>query len=162
MFSLFKKKQENKTVLKAIVSGKVIPLEEVPEEAFASKALGDGVAYNPGENTIFSPCDCTVTMMNSGMKHAIGLKLSNGLELLIHVGIDTVKLNGHGFEQLAKEGAKVKAGQPLLKFDRDFIKENGYSNLVMFIISDLGSLDDAYKLHFGDMIQNENTVIEWL
>lgn len=122
MLRLFKKKLK----LQAIVDGTCIALEQVPEEMFASKALGDGVAFIPTDDFIVAPGDCTVSMMNEEMKHAIGLKFSNGLELLIHVGIDTVKLEGKGFEQLVNEGQKVAGGTTLLKFDRDIIKEHGY------------------------------------
>lgn len=157
MLRLFKKKLK----LQAIVDGKCIALEKVPEEMFASKALGDGVAFIPVDDFIVAPGDCTVSMMNEEMKHAIGLKFSNGLELLIHVGIDTVRLEGKGFEQLVSEGQKVTGGTTLLKFDRAILKEDGYNDIIMMIITDLGMLKDDYQLYYGPVIKNENTVIEW-
>lgn len=160
MLGLFKKKTKACN-LKAIVDGECIALEKVPEEMFASKALGDGVAFIPVDDFIVAPGDCIVSMMNEEMKHAIGLKFSNGLELLIHVGIDTVKLEGKGFEQLVSEGQKVTGGTTLLKFDRDIIKEHDYSDNIMMIITELGTLKDDYQLHYGAVMKNKNTVIEW-
>ena len=162
MFNIFKKKDEKSVKsLKAIVSGNAIKLADVPDEIFASKALGDGVAIIPNDNIIASPCDCTVVTMNEAMKHACGLRLDNGLEILIHVGIDTVRLQGEGFKQLVKEGTVVKAGQPLLEFDRDIIKQNDLCDYVLMIITDLGNMNDKYSINFGNVIKNENTVIEW-
>ena len=97
MFSFFKKKQapaeENKPfVVKAYLSGKVVPIEEVKDEVFSSKALGDGLAIEPEENVIVAPCDATVSVLMEGSRHAVGLTLANGVEILIHEGIDTVNM----------------------------------------------------------------------
>ena len=112
MFSFFKKKQapaeENKPfVVKAYLSGKVVPIEEVKDEVFSSKALGDGLAIEPEENVIVAPCDATVSVLMEGSRHAVGLTLANGVEILIHEGIDTVNMEGDGFEYFVKEGDKV-------------------------------------------------------
>ena len=109
MFSFFKKKQapaeENKPfVVKAYLSGKVVPIEEVKDEVFSSKALGDGLAIEPEENVIVAPCDATVSVLMEGSRHAVGLTLANGVEILIHEGIDTVNMEGDGFEYFVKEG----------------------------------------------------------
>ena len=93
MFSFFKKKQapaeENKPfVVKAYLSGKVVPIEEVKDEVFSSKALGDGLAIEPEENVIVAPCDATVSVLMEGSRHAVGLTLANGVEILIHEGIE--------------------------------------------------------------------------
>ena len=119
MFSFFKKKQapaeENKPfVVKAYLSGKVVPIEEVKDEVFSSKALGDGLAIEPEENVIVAPCDATVSVLMEGSRHAVGLTLANGVEILIHEGIDTVNMEGDGFEYFVKEGDKVKAGDTLV------------------------------------------------
>ena len=99
MFSFFKKKQapaeEKKAfAVKAYLSGKVVPIEEVKDEVFSSKALGDGLAIEPVENVIVAPCDATVSVLMEGSRHAVGLTLANGVELLIHEGIDTVNMEG--------------------------------------------------------------------
>lgn len=115
MFSFFKKKEapveENKTpVLTAYLSGKVIPIDEVKDEVFSSKALGDGLGIEPEGNVIVAPCAGTVSALMEGSKHAVGLTLSNGAEILIHEGIDTVNMEGEGFKCFVKEGQKVNAG----------------------------------------------------
>ena len=99
MFSFFKKKQapaeENKPfVVKAYLSGKVVPIEEVKDEVFSSKALGDGLAIIPSGELICAPCAGTISMVAEGSNHAVGMTLANGAEILIHVGLDTVSLNG--------------------------------------------------------------------
>lgn len=162
MFNIFKKKEEKSVKsLKAIVSGNAIELKDVPDEIFASKALGDGIAIIPNDNIVVAPCECTVVTMNEAMKHACGLRLDNGLEILIHVGIDTVRLQGEGFKQFVKEGAVVKAGQPLLEFNRDIIKNNNLCDYVMMILTDLGKVKGNYTINYGNVINNENVVIEW-
>lgn len=109
MFSIFKNKEnsaeENQTpVLKAYLSGKVIPIEEVKDEVFSSKALGDGLAIEPEGNIVTAPCAATVSLLMDDSRHAVGLTLSNGAELLIHEGIDTVNMQGDGFRYFAKQG----------------------------------------------------------
>ena len=162
MFNFLKKKQKKPEVtnLKAVVDGKAVALEEVPDEIFSSKALGDGVAFEADSSVIVAPCDCEIQAMSDGMKHAIGLKLDNGMELLIHVGIDTVKLNGAGFKQLAKEGMKVKTGDELLKFDKKLIKENGLSDLVLMIITENAGMQN-YQIHLGEVKKADSVVVEW-
>lgn len=107
------------------LSGDVIALEEVADEAFSQKVLGDGVAIRPHEGKVVAPCDARVeTVIES--RHAIGLACDNGAELLIHVGLNTVNLQGEHFRPLVKEGDIVKAGTPLLEFDKEAIERAGY------------------------------------
>jgi len=125
--------------------GKVIALEETPDEAFAQKALGDGVAIQPEDGLVVAPCDAKVeTLIPSN--HAVGLSCANGAELLIHVGLNTVNLNGQHFKALVKEGDWVKAGTPLLSFDKEAIEQAGYdlTTPVLVVNSDEYSLT---KLH---------------
>ncbi|OUQ57186.1 PTS trehalose transporter subunit IIBC [Tyzzerella sp. An114] len=126
----------------AILSGKVIPIEEVPDEVFANKVMGDGVAFEPSDETVVSPCDGTISVVMEESKHACGITLSNGVELLIHVGIDTVSMNGDGFETFVKSGDKVKKGQPLIKFSKEKIKNSGYKDTTMLIITDNGNAEN--------------------
>lgn len=169
MFHFFKKNQNEKVQneksqeiksLKAVVDGRAIPLEEVPDEIFSSKALGEGIAFDASEAVVAAPCDCTVAAMSPNMKHAVGLKLENGMEILIHVGVDTVKLQGEGFKQLVKEGTNVRAGEPLLEFDKEVIKRNGLCDWVLMIITDVGNAGEC-KLNFGEVKKGSSTVIEW-
>ncbi len=126
----------------AILSGKVIPIEEVPDEVFANKVMGDGVAFEPSDETVVSPCDGTISVVMEESKHACGITLSNGVELLIHVGIDTVSMNGDGFETFIKSGDKIKKGQPLIKFSKEKIKNAGYKDTTMLIITDNGNAEN--------------------
>lgn len=135
------------------LSGDVIALEEVADEAFSQKVLGDGVAIRPHEGKVVAPCDARVeTVIDS--RHAIGLACENGAELLIHVGLNTVNLQGEHFRPLVKEGDIVKAGTPLLEFDKEAIERAGYdlTTPVLVINSDEFQLT---KLQSGGTIRQE-------
>ena len=106
------------------LNGKLVPLSEVSDPAFASGAMGLGAAVSEPDGKVFSPVDGEVTVLFA-TKHAIGLHAANGADILIHVGLDTVKLAGKYFEALVAQGDKVKKGQLLLKFDAAAIKAAG-------------------------------------
>lgn len=106
--------------LLAPLSGKLVPIEESPDPVFAQKMVGDGVAIDPTGSVVVAPCAGTITQMMDSM-HAVAVKADNGVEILIHVGIDTVMLKGEGFESRVALGDKVIAGQPLISFDADFV-----------------------------------------
>lgn len=120
-------------MLSSPVAGRVLPLSEVKDESFSGGLLGDGIAILPEDDIIVSPCDAEVaTTVES--HHAVGLLCSNGAELLIHVGLDTVKLGGQYFSTLVKVGDKVKAGTPLIRFHRQAIVESGYDLTTPFLV----------------------------
>lgn len=126
----------------APVSGEVKELSEVEDEAFSSGALGQGFAIVPSEGKVYAPVDGTVsTFFPTG--HAIGLLSDGGTEVLIHVGMDTVKLNGNGFTPKVEQGAKVKKGDLLLEFDIDYIKSQGYSTVTPVIITNSDDYTDV-------------------
>ncbi len=128
--------------LLAPVAGKVIPLNEVPDEVFASGVAGQGAAILPEEERICAPCAGRVSMVfPSG--HALGMRTPEGLELLLHVGLNTVMLNGDGFEVLVKEGDEVKAGQELLRFDGKKIKEAGYSLISPILVTNADEVKEV-------------------
>lgn len=139
MLSIFKKKKNN--LFRAFCTGKVISIEQVKDEVFSSKMLGDGIAIYPENNEVVAPCDAEVTMIMEDTKHAIGLKLENGIEILFHVGIDTVSMNGEGFSIPVKSGDRVNKGDKLISFDRNLIKEKGLDNVVIMVITN----SDEYK-----------------
>lgn len=116
----------------APAKGEVLPISQSQDPVFASKALGDGIAVNLAEGMIYAPCDGTLSLVYD-TKHALGITADNGQDILIHVGIDTVKMEGKGFEALAAQGDRIRRGQPLLKVDLDRIKEQGYSSQTMMI-----------------------------
>ena len=119
--------------------GKVIAREEIPDETFAAGILGDGVGIEPEEGVVVAPFDGEVTSVAES-KHAIGLE-SNGMELLIHVGVDTVSMNGDGFTPAVREGDTVKAGQKLLTFDRAKIKAAGHPDTVVVLLTNSDDLE---------------------
>ena len=120
MFQFFKKKPDlEKTGLEltAMTDGRCIPLEEVNDPVFSGKALGDGIAIVPEDCVIAAPCDGTVSMLAETL-HAFGMTRDDGLELMVHIGIDTVALKGEGFEALVSQGDQVKKGEPLIRLWR--------------------------------------------
>lgn len=116
------------------VEGKAYPLNEVQDEVFASEALGKGIAVLPTKGEVVAPADCTVSVLYPTL-HAMGLKLEDGTELLIHIGMDTVAMNGDGFTKHVNEGDKIKKGTPIVSFDIDKIRAAGYDTTVSVIIS---------------------------
>ena len=113
-----------KMVVKAPIDGIVLPLEQLPDETFAAAILGPGCGIEPTGDTVFAPFDGRVVSVASTL-HAIGLESDEGIELLIHIGIDTIALRGNGFTPLVREGQAVKAGTPLLNVDLDAIRAAG-------------------------------------
>ena len=113
------------TVLAACLTGTVVPLAEVKDEAFASGALGDGIAIEPTDGELVAPADGEISSTFE-THHAVGMTTVDGAELLMHIGIDTVKLGGKHFTYLVNEGDKVRKGQPLIRFDIEAIKAEGY------------------------------------
>ena len=122
--------------MKAVVDGTVVPMTEATDPVFSSCALGNGVVIRPTSDVIVAPADGTVTVTMDGSNHAIGLELQSGVEVLIHIGVDTVKLNGEGFEIFVKNGDKVKKGDQLIHFDRKAMEDKGYCMEVMQIVMD--------------------------
>jgi PTS system beta-glucosides-specific IIC component len=115
------------------LKGSVVPLETVNDESFSQKLLGDGVAIKPTEGIVRAPCDATISSVIE-TKHAVGMTCDNGAEVLIHVGLDTVKLKGKYFESLVGLDQKVKAGDPLIQFDLESIAASGYDTTTPFIV----------------------------
>ena len=116
------------------LKGRVIPLSEVKDEAFASGILGQGAAIVPEEGVLYAPADGTISaFFPTG--HAVGMSTDEGLELLLHVGMDTVQLEGKGFKPLVQAGDRVKRGQKLLEFDINLIEKAGYSTVTPVLVA---------------------------
>lgn len=130
---------QNDGKVRAAVSGKAIAIEEVNDGVFSAKTLGDGIGIIPSSETVVAPVSGKVSVLMDGSKHAIGIKADDGSDYLIHVGIDTVNMNGDGFKYLVNANEKITAGQPLLKFDVKKIKDNGYNPVVLLIQTAAGS-----------------------
>lgn len=130
LFSAKAVNEEQKSMYKQIdigspVKGKVLKLESIKDDAFASGVLGKGAAVLPEEGNVFAPANGVVSTLFPTL-HALGMETEEGVEILIHIGLDTVQLNGEGFEAMVKEGDRVQKGQLLIKFDKDFIEEKGF------------------------------------
>ena len=121
------------------VKGNVIAREAIPDDTFASGVLGDGVGIEPEDELVVAPFDGTISSV-ADSQHAVGVE-ANGMEMLIHVGVDTVNMKGDGFACLVKEGDEVKAGQPLIRFDRAKIKAAGYSDTVAVLLTNSDDLE---------------------
>lgn len=144
MIGLFKKNKDNSLMVISPIKGKIIDISEVPDVVFSEKMLGDGVAIYPIEGIVMSPVAGEVIHVMD-TKHAIGLKSANGVEILIHVGIDTVDMKGEGFEVHVSEGDKVKLGDILLTFNLDKVKEKAKSTITPIVITNMDSIKGLEK-----------------
>lgn len=161
MFGLFKKKKED-IILKLLapITGISIPLSEVADPVFAQKMAGDGLAIEPSSNIAVAPADGELTLVFK-TKHAFAMTLEDGVEILIHIGIETVSLNGEGFELLVKEGTKVKAGTPIIKFDKELIKSKGLPLTTSILITNIDSVKSIQTIENVQTIAGETAVIEY-
>lgn len=141
--------------LYAPVKGAVLPVTGSDDPMFASKALGDGVAVNPADGTVYAPCDGTISLLFP-TKHAVGITSDAGIDVLIHVGIDTVQMNGEGFEAFTEQGAKVKRGDRLLSFDLALLREKGVNPQTMMILPEAGGIE--LEIMEFDAAEPENRV----
>lgn len=141
---------ESEKVFKAFLTGKVIPLKEVNDGVFSEGVMGDGFAIIPENETLYSPVDAEVSVLMEGSRHAVGLTMANGMGVLLHIGIDTVDMNGDGFEYLVSQGQKVKAGTPMVRFSREKIKAAGHPDVTVCIVTEEGG---AKNIQFTTGIQ---------
>ncbi|MCK7415720.1 N-acetylglucosamine-specific PTS transporter subunit IIBC [Enterobacter cloacae] len=152
----------NATTIAALVSpvtGEVVALEQVPDEAFASKAVGDGVAVKPTEKTVVSPAAGTIVKIFN-TNHAFCLETEKGAEIVVHMGIDTVALNGQGFTRLVEEGAEVVAGQPILEMDLDFLNANARSMISPVVCSNIDDFSGLVLQAKGQVVAGQTPLYE--
>lgn len=155
MFNILKKK---KTIV-APVSGQVIPLSDVKDEVFSSGMMGDGIAIQPTDDIFVAPCDGEIVLIPE-TKHAFGIKSTDGIELLIHIGLDTVMKKGQGFQPLVEVGDKVKKGTPVIKVDVEFFHQEGISLVTsVIILNDNGK--SLKKLSVENCQSGTTTMIEY-
>ena len=126
------------------VSGKVIPAKEISDPMFSAETMGPSVGIEPDGEIVYAPFDGSVTMLFP-TKHAIGVTSKDGIEVLIHVGVDTVNMNGEGFETFVEQGDKITKGQKLLTFDRKAIEEKGYADTVVVVVTNGASQANLKK-----------------
>ncbi|HAI05359.1 MAG TPA: PTS N-acetyl glucosamine transporter subunit IIABC, partial [Pantoea sp.] len=145
--------------LLAPVSGDVVALDAVPDEAFASKAVGDGLAIKPSDKWVVAPIAGTlVKIFNTN--HAFCLETDNGVEIVVHMGLDTVALEGKGFTRLVEEGASVAAGQPVLEMDLDFLNANARSMVSPVVVSNSDDFAGLTLLASGKVVAGETPLYQ--
>lgn len=151
-------KKEEPGKLTAFLSGKAIPLAEVGDGVFSEGIMGDGMAIIPENEILYAPADAEVAVLMPESRHACGLKLRNGMEILLHIGIDTVSMNGDGFEYLAEEGQRVCAGTPLIRFDRAKIRAAGHPDVTVCVITEEGDAKEI-QFHTGINVREKETTV---
>jgi glucose-specific phosphotransferase system IIA component len=145
MFGIFKKKSIE---IKAPVNGKVVEIQSVPDEVFANKLAGDGVAIIPSSGDFVAPIDGVVSKIFD-TNHAYIVKGDNGIEVMVHIGIDTVSLNSQGFERVVEVGSHVKAGDLIIKADLNYLKDNVTDTITPVVIPEQNYKN--IKQFYGDM-----------
>lgn len=146
--------------LKAFLSGTTVNIEKVPDDVFASRTLGDGMAIDPADNVLLAPADGTVSVTMDESNHAVGLLLDNGVEILLHIGLDTVGMNGDGFECLVKMDQHVTTGQQLIRFDPEKIKAAGHPLMTMLVITDDGGMKEFRFTEGTEVKAGADTIAE--
>ena len=141
----------------AHLKGKVVPLEEVEDEAFSTKVLGEGVAIEPEEGKLYAPCDGKVDMVFD-TKHAINLVSSSGCEILLHIGIDTVKLDGKFFEARVSDDDEIKKGDLLISFDIEGIKNAGYKTTTPMIVCNTDDYNSVESVASGEVVSGDKII----
>ena len=153
---LFSKKKE--LDLYAPITGELIDITEVKDQVFSQKILGDGVAIEPKEGVLYAPFDCEVIQLFHTL-HAIGLKAKD-VEILVHIGMDTVELNGEGFKGFVNEGDHVKKGQKLIEFDIDYIKSKGKEATTPIVITNMDIVKSLEKSQTKDIVANKDIAVK--
>lgn len=135
-----KEEKMDKEVLVSPMTGEVVDVTEVPDPTFSEKMMGDGIAFKPSDGAVVAPVAGEVVNLFP-TKHAIGIKSKAGVEYLIHIGLDTVMLDGEGFTAHVSQGDKVEVGDPLVTFDLDFVSQKAKTITPLVITSDVGSIE---------------------
>lgn len=149
--------KENKEIIASPLTGNVIPLKNVKDDAFAQGALGNGIGIIPSEGKVVAPVDGTISVLFPTL-HAIGITSDSGVELLIHIGLNTVQLNGEGFKAHVKQGDKVRKGQLLLDIDLKAIEKAGYSTETPIIITNTKDMLDILPTDKKNVIRNDDLI----
>jgi PTS system glucose-specific IIA component len=145
MFNLFNRKKI--VELKAPVKGDAVAITSVPDEVFAGKLVGDGIALNPREGILYAPVSGEIILLFP-TNHAVGIKTKEGLEILLHIGIDTVNMKGAGFQNLVELNQKVQVGDALMQFDCELIQNQAKSLLTPMVITNM-DLVETLSCRYG-------------
>lgn len=160
MFGLFKKKEKEQKKVYAPAAGKIVSLKEVPDDAFANEMFGKGFAVIPQNGDIYAPISGKITAIQEPSLHAYGIVGEDGTEIMLHVGIDTVEMEGEGFETYVKTGDQIKAGDKLGKFNLNLVKEKGYATHVMVIFCNSETLELGEKT-VSEIIDMRQSVLSY-
>ena len=155
--NLFGKKEKVIDIV-APMTGKIVKIENVPDQVFNQKMIGDGLAIEPTEGTVVAPFDGEVVQLFP-TKHAIGIRDKNGIEVLIHIGMETVALNGDGFESYVKQGDQVKLGQKLIAFNIGWIKDKAESLISPVVITNLDKVESFMKSEEDTVTGGESVLL---
>ncbi len=155
MFSFLKKKKEISLV--APMTGEIIEIDKVPDAVFAGKMVGDGLAIKPTDGLVVAPCNGKIIQVFP-TKHAIGLLTAEGVEILIHIGLDTVNLKGEGFEVFVESGDNVKKGDKLLEVDLEYVSENAKSTITPIIITNIDVVN-GLSVKNGDVERGKDIIM---
>ena len=158
LFDIFKKKEKTIVTIYSPINGKVIELKEVPDEAFAQKMVGDGCAIEPDKGSICSPIEGQL-MNIFPTNHAIIFETIDGLEMIVHFGIDTVKLEGKGFQKLREPGP-IKVGDEIVKYNLDEIKDNVPSTRSPIIINNMEKVEKIEVLSLGKIVKISEPIMK--
>lgn len=158
---LFGKKDTSESLVTVLapLTGKVVNIEDVPDQVFSQKMLGDGMAVEPTEGVVVSPIDGEIAQIFPTL-HAVGIRGNNGLEILIHVGMETVAMKGEGFEGHVKEGDKVRAGDKLVTFDLNLVKEKAESIISPVVITNFDVVESITKSEESSVTRNESVLFQ--
>ena len=153
--NMFGKKEPKIVEIFSPIDGTILDLSEVPDEAFASGAIGDGIAIRPEGEAIYAPCDAgEINIFTTN--HAVSFETEGGLELIVHFGVDTVTLNGEGFERIGTDGGSVQKGDRLVNYDLAYLKKNAKSIITPIVISNMEEVESIEKstgrVNVGDSI----------
>ncbi len=157
MFNFRKKEMDNN--IYAPVTGTCIALNTVPDDVFASGAIGEGVAFTYDGSTVYAPCNGTIIMI-ANTKHAFGIRTASGAEIMVHIGLDTVELNGQGFEVLVSVNDKVKKGDPVINIDRKFMEAKNIVLTTPLVVTNSSEFTLKTSCVDEQVIKGENAVIQ--
>jgi PTS system glucose-specific IIA component len=151
LLELFKRDKKNSKCIKIYspITGKVLGLESVPDDAFAQRMIGEGCAIDPSEGSVFAPVYGEVDIFETN--HAVTFEMENGLEIIVHLGIDTVELMGMGFERIGEPGTIVHVGDELVRYNLDFIRENAKSAISPIIITSMDVVESIEVVASGEI-----------
>lgn len=148
----------NKVSLIAPISGNVVSIEEVDDPVFSEKMMGDGLAIEPTDGVVLAPCDGKIIHVFP-TKHALGILTKEGIEILIHIGLDTVNLNGKGFKSYVKADEEIKQGQKLLSFKLDFITKKAKSSITPIVITNMDKVNNI-NIKKGSVEAGKDVIME--